>query len=804
MEAPEIKVKINQELNIATGTSRVTKRWKNDTLSWSDFLNRLARPTRTQEAVAQYQKLPKSEKGQIKDVGGFVGGFLKQGRRQPDAVVSRSLLTLDADSITDDIWETFGMFFDCAAAIYSTHSHTPEKPRLRLIVPVSRPVSAEEYQPLARKLASKIGMDNFDDTTYQPERLMFWPSVAADGEYVFDYQDGAFLDPDELLSEYVDWTDSTAWPESSRSHGIRDRQAKKQGDPLEKKGIIGAFCRAYDIREAIETFLQDVYEPTGKEDRYTYLEGSTVSGLVLYDDKFAYSHHGTDPVGDKLCNAFDLVRIHKFADQDEDAKDGTPVNKLPSFKAMKEFILEDGRTKSLMVEERLADAAEDFENLQEVEDKSWMKLLEFDERGQIEASAKNLEIIFSNDPNLHGKVAFDLFAQRLVLRDKLPWARVGEHPFWKDSDDAGLRVYIEKVYGISHKGKIDDAFIQEVEKHAFHPVRDYLDPLEWDGVKRVETLLIDYLGAEDTTYNRIVTRKALCGAVARIYVPGIKFDYMLTVTGPQGVGKSSVPAVLAGKWFSDTLDTVTGKDAYEALQGVWIMEMGEMTATKKADIEATKHFITKKEDAFRVAYGRHKSYFPRQCIFWGTSNDQEFLRDRTGNRRFWPVEVGLQERKYRIWDMTEETRAQIWAEAKALWNAGEKLYLTDEEEELAKEQQDLHTEDNPLEGLIREYLEIRLPKDWYDRSIFERRSFIKAQGGEMSEEGTTVREKVCALEIWCELMDGDPKNFAPVKSKEIHSIMQHMDGWRKPNSRSGKLRFGTGYGIQKAYVKNLI
>ncbi len=800
MEAPEIKVKVNQEINIATATNKLSKKWKNAPLDWRDFLERLANPTITQETAAEYAKLPKRERDAIKDVGGFVGGFLKQGRRKADAVVSRSLITLDADSVSDDIWELFSMLYDFAAAIYSTHSHKPDAPRLRLIIPLSRPVSAEEYQPIARKMASKLGMDNFDDTTYQPERLMYWPSVSRDGEYIFDYQDGAFLDPQTLLDEYPDWQDSSFWPESSRSHGIRDRQAKKQGDPLEKKGAVGAFCRAYDIRSAIETFLSDVYAPTDHEDRYTYIDGSTSGGLVIYEDKFAYSHHGTDPVGEKLSNAFDLVRIHKFGDLDEDAKDGTPTNRLPSFKAMRELTLNDEAAKGLIIEERMLEAAEDFEGI-EVDtssDKSWTKRLTIDESGQIESSAMNLETIFKNDSNISKKVAFDNFAQRLVLRDRLPWREIGEQKFWKDSDDAGLRIYIEKVYGISHRGKIEDAFMQEVERHQFHPVRKYLDGLNWDGVERVETLLVDYLGAENTKYVRMVTRKALCAAVARVYKPGIKFDEMLTLTGAQGIGKSSLADILAGEWFSDTLDNIGGKDAYEALQGVWIMELGELKATKKADIEATKHFISKREDAFRVAYGRHKSYFPRQCIFWGTSNDYEFLHDRTGNRRFWPVEVGKQKRKHRVWDIDEETRGQIWAEAKVLFEKGERLYLTDDEEELAKEQQALHTVENALDGMIAEYLDTPITDDWYARDIYERQSFIKGQGSELGEEGNTQRTKVCVMEIWCELLNGDPKNLVPIKAKEIRSILDHLDGWEK---HKGKLRFGAVYGSQRAYIR---
>lgn len=612
MQQPDKKKLPNnqRELNLALGQSKTESKWKNRTMTWAELLDRLSKPTVTQETVAEYQKMAKSKKDAIKDVGGFVGGFLKEGKRKKGNAQSRSLLTLDADSPRLGLWEDFTLMDSYTAAVYSTHSHTPEKPRLRFIIPLKRPVTAEEYTPLALKVAEGLGLDNFDDTTYQAERLMFWPSKPQDGEFVFETQEGDWLDPDEVLAQYPDWRDVSYWPELPGGKELRERQAKRQGDPLEKKGVVGAFCRTYDIHAAIAKFLSDVYGPTDHDDRYTFLSGSTSGGMIVYDDKFAYSHHGTDPVGDTLVNAFDLVRIHLFSDLDDEAKDGTPANRLPSFGAMRDFALEDEEVKATLARDRMAGAMEDFGDL---EDDEWQKKLEFDKDGEIASSAGNLELIMKNDENLKDRILMDDFAKRLVVKDDLPWREVTEEDrYWKDADGAGLRVYIEKVYGIVNRGKVEDAFMQEAERQSIHPVREYLDGLEWDGVKRVDTLLIDYLGAEDTAYTRLVTRKFLTAAVARIYEPGAKFDYMLVTSGPQGIGKTELPTILARKWFSNSLENVQGKDAYEALQGVWIMEMGEMTATKKADIEATKHFISKREDIYREAYGRYKSYFKRQ------------------------------------------------------------------------------------------------------------------------------------------------------------------------------------------------
>lgn len=384
MEQPKKlpNLKYNGEIHLAIGSSKTEKKWKNRSQNWSDFLQRLATPTVTQETVSDYKKMPKSRQDDIKDVGGFVGGWLKEGKRKRGHAQQRSLVTLDADSTTLDFWEDVKLLFDHAAAIYTTHSHLVKGPRYRLIIPLERPVTAEEYEPLARKLAEIFGMDNFDDTTYQAERLMYFPSHSLDGEYFTDYLDLPWVDPDEVLAGYEDWRDSSFWPESSRGHSIRESQAKKAGDPLEKKGVVGAFCRSYDIVSAIETFLPEIYGPTGRDDRWTYLGGSTSGGLVIYDDKFAYSHHGTDPVGDQLVNSFDLVRIHKFGDLDDDAKAGTPPQKMKSYRAMNEFLQEDDLVMAQMQKERLGEALEEFDAFEINEEESIQtKWLTFDQNG---------------------------------------------------------------------------------------------------------------------------------------------------------------------------------------------------------------------------------------------------------------------------------------------------------------------------------------------------------------------------------------------------------------------------------------
>lgn len=797
---------VDQEINLSLGLSKTDIRWKNKPVLWSDFLKRLQSPTITQETVAEYKKLPKARRDEIKDVGGFVGGFLKQGRRKAMNVQSRSIITLDADSGHKDLWEDMQLLANYCIAVYTTHSHTPAAPRYRFIIPLTRVVTPDEYEPIARKIADSFGINNFDDTTYQPERLMFWPSHPRDGEYLFDVINESWLDPDTILEQYVDWKDSSYWPESERSKGIRKSKIEKQGDPLEKSGVIGAFCRTYDIHRTIETFLPETYIATDKADRYTYVEGSTNGGLVIYDDKFAYSHHSTDPVGDQLVNAFDLVRIHKFGHLDEDVAPTTNITKYPSFQAMEDFAVKLDKVKKLIVKEKFDKAQEDFEGVEVQsdemkEDDSWMDDLEIDKKGKVLATAHNLEVILRGDPNLRDRIFYDEFAIRVVVKKDLPWRKVKDDGNWKDSDDAGLRIYLENTYGIVAKGKIEDAVLQEMERNSYHPVREYLNSLEWDNVPRLDTLLIDYLGAEDNLYTRVVTRKFLVAAVARIFRPGVKFDNVLVTTGPQGIGKTLLPTKLAGDWFSNSLEDVRGKDALEAIQGVWIMEMGEMTATRKADVEATKHFVSKTEDQFRMAYGKRKSYFKRQCVFWGTSNDSDFLRDKTGNRRFWPVEVGTQPVKAHVWNMTEEIRGQVWAEAVSLLRAGEPLYLDEEQVALATEAQLQHTEDSAMQGEIEEYLEIPITENWYELSAQERRIYIQNYGDDLAEAGNVRRDKVCIQEILFERYGYNSVKAHPAVKAEIRNIVSNLDGWTRHNSGSGQLRFGPDYGRQRAYIR---
>lgn len=785
---------------IATGRNRSARSWKSKNMTWSALAKKLAEPTVTNETAAEYVKMPKDEKGRRKDVGGFVGGYIpNNGRRIREEVKERYLITLDADSPSEDFISNLNLELgDMEYVLYSTHSHTPDNPRYRIIIPTDRVMTPDEYQAVSRRIADDIGIESFDSSTHQAERLMYWPSCPKDVEYVYQHNEGKLISVDTYLSTYRDWRDTSLWPTSSKESQIRLDAAKKQGNPLEKKGLLGAFCRSYSITEAIHKFLPEVYAPTQHEDRYTYTEGSSVAGLVIYDnDTFAYSNHATDPISGKLVNAFDLVRIHLFGAEDADVDPRTKVTDLPSYKAMLDFVNEDGAAPVLLDKERMADM--EFEDITD-EEEDFREKLKRDRRGTPESDVFNCLIVLKYDPALKGKIRLDEFAHRLVVIDDLPWRGKDETPYWTDTDDACLRNYFATKYLIKGKGIIDDALQEVTQANKFHPVREYLTGLTWDGECRVDTLFIDYIGAEDTEYIRAVTRKWMCGAIARVMVPGIKFDTAIVLYGAQGLGKSLILERLGRKWFNNSLVDIKTKDALEQIQGSWINELAELAPTYKNDNEIVKAFISRTSDRFRSPYGRRTEEYPRQCVFAGSTNNLMFLKDRTGNRRFWPI-TGDKDRKTKnAWDITQDDIDQLWAEAYYYWSNGESLVLEGDLEEEALRIQLSHTEGGELVGLIEEYLEMLLPENWESLDIFDRRDYIRNYGDD-DHCGSVQRERVCALEIWCEVMEGDRKNLQNAKAREITDILQAMRGWAPYTKGTGKARFGRLYGPQRAFVR---
>jgi len=773
-------------MQIAVANSRKDKVWKNIEISWEDFLKRVSNTRRTAESVLEYKKLPKPRQDEVKDVGGFVGGRLKGGKRKTGFVEYRSMLTLDMDYADVGVWEQITMFYDFTCCIYSTHKHTAEKPRLRLIIPLSRNVTADEYMAVGRMVASDIGMEQFDDTTYEPTRLMYWPSTSSDGEFIFEHQEGILLDPELILSRYADWHDSSKWPVSSRQTSVVKHSISKQADPLEKEGLVGVFCRAYTIGEAIEKFLSDVYKPSFLEGRYDYIPADSTAGVLIYDDKFAYSHHATDPACSKLCNVFDLVRIHRFGELDGKADEETTPSRLPSFKAMQKLCIEDEHIKKQLAKERIEQASVDFSN---EEDEDWQIKLEVGKNGAVSNTLKNLITILECDPKLKSLV-FNQLSDGMEIKGEVPW----KHPskFWRDADDAQLISYIDLTYGAFSARNYNIAVTKVTDDRSYHPIREFLDKLpQWDGIKRLETLFIDYFNANDEEYTRAVTRKVFIAAVARVMKPGIKFDWMLVLNGPPGIGKSTIIGRLASEWFNDSLKLSDTKDktAAEKLQGYWILEIGELAGMSKVEENILKNFLSSQNDIYRASFGKRATPHPRQCIFIGTTNEERgYLRDTTGNRRFWPLKVYGSEKK--PWDMTDEEVKQIWAEAKVYFEANEDLQLSPELEKRANELQNEAMEFDERQGIIESYLEMLLPEDWHNYDINRRREYVNEYYNEDSlvPKGKVERETVSVIEIWCEAFGKNKADLERFKSFEITKMMKRIPNWvQDPKQKWNKL-----------------
>jgi putative DNA primase/helicase len=951
-------------MKISTGKSRMDKYWKLREVSWDDFFKELSRTTYTRETQEEYKQMKKNEQDNVKDVGGFVAGELKDGRRKKENVVSRSMLTLDIDyadkvdklvdhidQLADHIDQLVDQI-DAAArisvaasidadarkdatkvaridadaslgqlssinasssidvtkvkrlgqlssinasssidvtkssvyayCIYSTHKHTPEKPRLRLIIPLSREVSGDEYKAISRMIAKQIGIELFDDTTYEPNRLMYWPSTSSDGEYFFKSGEGTFLNPDNILNLYDNWKDSSSWPVSSRQKAVISKLVTKQLDPTLKDGMVGAFCRSYSIEEAIEKFLPEVYTPSVMPERYDYAPADSTAGVVIYEGKYAYSHHATDPACGMLLNAFDLVRIHLFGDEfknmldlcakdekvkrqlskerqeaiaaefAEDASDqgdewklrrdyDYQLNQEDSYEKENEWKLRRGNDYQLNQKEKF----EKENDCKFNQEDDWQVKLELNKNGTVKDTPINILTIIKKDERLKA-IAYNQMTHLIDVNGTLPWKQV--KPGWNDSDLAHLKMYFDRHYGIWSPNKIRDALLSAASDRLFHPIKEYFKKLPvWDGTERVDTLLIDYLGAVDNKYTRAVMRKTLIAAVARIFEPGVKFDYILVLNGPQGIGKSTFFAKLGGRWFSDslTLSDMRDKSGAEKLQGYWVLELGELAGLRKMDVETVKSFITRTDDKFRQSYGVNVENHPRQCIVVGTTNNTSgFLRDITGNRRFWPVRVTGGVKK--VWEMNDVD--QIWAEAIAKYKEGEEIFLTGDEEVIAIEEQRDALESDDREGLIQDYLETLLPENWNSLDLYERRTFLAGESefgtshhrntqsnAKQTEAknlsanqteanhpsanqteanhhsanqteanhpyGATIRQKVCVHEIWCECLGRDKAHLSRRDSQEIIAILMRIGGWEiYTGNKQGQTRFAI-YGNQKTFCR---
>lgn len=675
--------------------------WRVEQYSLTELYTRLSQPARGQACRAAYLALKKSEQDRLKDVGGFVGGALTDSVRMNGHVAGRDLITLDIDKLEPGgaarvlrICDGLG----CGYAVYSTRKHAPESPRLRVILPLSCEITAEEYEPAARRAAQIIDptMQMFDRTTFEPARLMYWPSVCSDGEYVFYYADKPLVDGRGLLSTF-DWKDVEKWPRCPDESAAIRRTAAKQQDPTEKEGIVGAFCRVYDIYGAMEKFLPGVYEPVANsDDRFTYVNGSTAGGAVVYEDgKFLYSHHATDPAGGQLCNAFDLVRLHLFGSQDNDVKPGTPTVKFPSWTAMTKLASSDPAVRDQKISDRAEQIKRDFGPLIEqnaAQQQTAQPAVPAPVAPATPAQSSAVDDVMKKLATLleDGKckvtsglveAAMDAMGIR-IGRNEITYTLQIEGMPAKYSQQEAANVLPILISDFLRANDVNAApetvanYIPAVaDANRFNPVSAWLRSVPWDGFDRWP-IIYEILGitGDDCSRYRTYVHKWFLQSVAM----GCNDDWnvrsadgALVLQGPQGCGKTLFFRRMSGykDWFVEgaSID-FSDKDTLIKSLGAWITELGELDSTLKREQVALKAFITSESDNIRAPYARASVRRVRHTSFCGTVNPKNFLRDETGSRRFWVVPVEHIDVD-KLLNLSPDTIHQIWVQAYCEWRS---------------------------------------------------------------------------------------------------------------------------------------
>lgn len=712
-------------LKISVGASRKSTSWKTTELHLREFYDKLKTPLRTQETLDVYLGMPKSKQDSLKDNGGFVGGQL-DGNRIVKNLKGRDVVTLDLDhcpaGATEKVKQAVKKL-GCTHCIYSTRKHRPSAPRLRVVIPTNRTMTIDEYEPIARKIASLIlpDMSWYDPTTFEVTRLMYFPTCSCDGEFVYaEDMENPFIDADGLLEMYDDWHDISSW---AVVPGVEAKQQKaaEAEDPTTKKGFIGAFCRTYSITEAIDTFLPDEYISAGS-DRYTYAKGSTSGGAIVYADKFLFSHHATDPCSGRLVNAFDLVRLHKFGDLDEKAAPGCPVTKLPSTTAMREFVRDDEKTQAALTQERSANIQLAFEQ-------------SLDAKGMT-AEPDLAKRMADHLAGLDGVVfTTDVLKQTLSVAGVQLWYDEITHKFRSVGSEQAFGIP-ESSVGNAMPSVIDDLYRQAKVDRAgtttisdrmgliwrqnrVNPVTDMLQNGLWDGADRVSILLdeIMQLPQDDNTSRLLVQRwLSQCVALAR---NSDRQPYgaegVLILVGGQGIGKTSLFRKLAVEpdWFNEGAAlNFRDKDTLIGATDSWIAELGEMERTLRSDEGALKAFITKPSDTLRRPYERSAEMHARRTSFCGTLNSERFLRDDTGNRRFWTVPIDRIDTD-RLFNLSDDWFRQLWFQVYDTWlEAGTQSYrLSRDEQKLLNARNATGMEELPGEEELLEILDPDLPEE---------------------------------------------------------------------------------------------
>lgn len=747
-------------LSMATAPHHDSKHWRQTTVTWGELKAWMDDPATT------------------KACGNYLLGELDGPTRSRATIRSRSAITLDADAgANEHLPEMWELVLPYAAVIHTTFSSTPEAPRFRVIVPCSRPVTPDEYAALARMLMDRIGADQFDPGSAQPERYMFRPAASRPEWFRSWVMDGEPLPVDELLREWKPDLSSLPTP----------RPHPNKRNPFELAGVPGAFNRAYTFAEVIEAYDLP-YDPAGG-DRWQLRGAQSIAGMgpIAGTTGLVYSHHVTDPAYGQACSAFDLVRLHRFAELDDGVPASTPVNRRPSHEAMLELAGRDVRVLKELVGTDFADETADA-----IADTDWRLGLQLNARtGIMRDTIANWDLVRENDP-VFGSLVFNELTLAVETTADLPWRPLGRGgPTFSATDRAALCHHLEREYRLRPARSLVDELVNVTAQQRYvNPLRDYLDGLEWDGVPRVETSLP---GVRPTDYTRLVARKVLTAAVARVFEPGIKWDHTLVLFGSEGLGKSWwIDRVARG--YSATLGRIGDKDTLLTMQRSWIMVSDEGHSLRKADADVQKEFLTRTEDVFRMPYDREAQVHPRHCVIWGTTNDEVFLRRQEGNRRFLIVRC---EERVDFDALTDEYIDQLWAEAVHLYRSGERLYLEELESVLAAEEREAFVEEDALSGVVQEYLDTLVPEDWEEMSPDARSLWLQNRADGLVAPGTHRIRRTCSAQVWVEALGRRFGEHKRTDLLEINTVLKGLPGWKALPGRSRV----AGYGPQLVFER---
>lgn len=757
-------------IDLTITPSRTTKQWYPVTVSWEEIIKGAQEPATE------------------KDCGAYMAGKATSTSRKDSQVEYRSMVTLDADNADTELparVEGLGL----TALVHSTYSHTTDKPRYRVIIPILGPgLTEEEYPRVARGLMEALGKEQFDKTCDQAKRIMFWPSAPSPDQYEVYSYDGKAATAQMLMQRFGGFTPT---PEHKRG---------RKTDPYKLPGVVGAFNRLYDMNRAVEEFNLP-YEQVN-DNRWHYTDSKSDAGVCVYPDGYVYSNHASDPAGGRALCMFDLVAMHKFADLDEEA--GTPLNTAPKDrpsirKAMEEFMgLRD--VKKEMMGVNIEPSGEDKD------EHDWVSKLHIHPKtGKTLDDAHNWDLLTEHDPVLSG-LAYNTMNLATITHRDFPWRKVtpGRDDQLTNADRAQISAHIQRAYNMRRppKEQVNDAIAMVAQDHSFHPVEEYLEALEWDGVSRIET----WLPGEANAYKRSVARLAAVQAVARALDPGVKVDNCLIIAGGEGLGKSWLIERMARGWTCTLgpIDRGSARDTIMIMSRSWIAVADEGYSLKKADADNMKNFITRTHDEVRLPYASETQILPRRQVIWGTTNDPTFLRAQEGNRRFLIVNVTekLDFDKY-----TREYVDQVWAEAVHIWKESRAKYgvecnpvlrLSDEEEAVAKGVREEATEEEPLVGLIQDYLDTLVPDGWERMPVDERIMWLRSAEQGLVKPGTHRIERVCSLEIWLIMLGNRQGKPSRVASLEIAEALRKIPGWESSGAKRSRFPF---FGQQRYFSR---